>query len=239
MVMSKSKFALADVHSFDKPVPMQAYGKVPQRYIHGGGRSLKQLDSPRDVGPQKFGRFSGYIGVLTSYAQRRDSFLIVSCDSIRQVKACSRRNKMALISVTRLRIRSFLYLPQFMWDTLKTLRQVKRSSGFVGGRLLINAKYVFWTMTVWKDQAAMNAYRTGGAHRNAMPKLLNWCDEAAIVHWTEESADIPVWQTAKEHIVNEGRLSKVNHPSRAQVSNHIPGPEPSRIQSEIKPVLSV
>src|SRR2546425_3432377 len=78
---------------------------------------------------------------------------------------------MALISVTRLRVRSFRYLPQFLWDTFKSMRQVERSSGFLGGRLLVNAKRVFWTMTAWKDEAAMNAYRTGGAHRNAMPKL--------------------------------------------------------------------
>jgi hypothetical protein len=36
-------------------------------------------------------------------------------------------------------------------------------------------------------------------------------------------------------IEKEGRLSKVNHPSPFQVSNDIPGPEPSRIQREIKP----
>jgi heme-degrading monooxygenase HmoA len=146
---------------------------------------------------------------------------------------------MALISVTRLRVRSFIYLPQFLWDTFKSLRQVERSSGFVGGRLLVNAKNVFWTMTVWKDHPAMNAYRTGGAHREAMPKLLNWCSEAAVVHWNHESSDIPVWQEAQQHMEKEGRLSKVSHPSPVQVSNHIPGPEPSRIQRTIKPVPNI
>jgi hypothetical protein len=146
-------------------------------------------------------------------------------------------NKMALISVTRLRVRSFIYLPQFLWDTHKSVRQVERSPGFLGGRLLVNAKKVFWTMTAWTDQAAMNAYRTGGAHRQAMPKLLNWCNEAAVVHWTQESSEIPVWDEAQQHMAKEGKLSKVNHPSPAQVSNHIPGPEPSRIQRELKPRL--
>jgi heme-degrading monooxygenase HmoA len=74
-------------------------------------------------------------------------------------------DKMALISVTRLRVRNFIYLPQFLWDTFKSMRQAERSSGFLGGKLLVNAKNVFWTTTAWKDQAAMNAYRTGGAHR--------------------------------------------------------------------------
>jgi hypothetical protein len=85
----------------------------------------------------------------------------------------------------------------------------------------------------------MNAYRTGGAHRNAMPKLLNWCDEAAVVHWTQESSEVPFWHEAQQHMAKEGKPSKVNHPSFAQVSNHVPGPEPSRIQRKLKPVLKV
>jgi hypothetical protein len=92
-------------------------------------------------------------------------------------------------------------------------------------------------MTAWNDQVAMNTYRTGGAHRRAMPKLLNWCNEAAVVHWTQESSELPSWQEAHRRMVKEGRPSKVNHLSPAQASNHIPGPEPSRIQRTLKPAL--
>jgi hypothetical protein len=142
---------------------------------------------------------------------------------------------MALISVTRLRVRSVIYLPQFFWNTFKSMRQAERSAGFLGGRLLVNAKNVFWTVTIWKDAVAMNAYRTGGAHRRAMPKLLNWCDEAAVVHWTQESSEIPSWQEVHQRMVGEGKPSKVNHPSPDQASKHIPAPEPSRIERILKP----
>jgi hypothetical protein len=142
---------------------------------------------------------------------------------------------MPLISVTRLRVRSFLYLPGFLWDTFKSVRQAERSSGFLGGRLLVNAGFVFWTMTVWEGEAAMNAFRTGGAHRRAMPKLLNWCDEAAVVHWTQHSTEMPAWQQAQLHMAETGKLSKVNHPSAAQASQQIPAPQPSRIARTLKP----
>jgi hypothetical protein len=142
---------------------------------------------------------------------------------------------MPLISVTRLRVRSALYFPQFLWDTMKSVRQVQRSNGFLGGRLLVNATRVFWTMTVWTGDAAMNAYRTGGAHRRVMPKLLNWCDEAAVVHWTQNSAEIPSWPEAHQHMLENGRLSKVNHPSPVQESQQIPAPKPSRIAQTLKP----
>ena len=142
---------------------------------------------------------------------------------------------MPLISVTRLRVRSFLYLPEFLWDTFRSVRQVRRSPGFLGGRLLVNARSVFWTMTAWQDESAMNAYRTGGAHRKAMPKLLNWCDEAAVVHWIQDSAEIPDWQQAQEHMAEKGKLSKVNHPSAVQASQQIPAPRSSRIARTLKP----
>jgi hypothetical protein len=142
---------------------------------------------------------------------------------------------MALISATRLRVRSLIYLPQFFWATFKSMRQAERSIGFLGGRLLVNSKNVFWTVTAWKDEAAMSAYRTSGAHRKAMPKLLNWCNEAAVVHWTQESSEIPFWQEVHQRMADEGRPSKVYHPSPAQESNYIPGPEPSRIERTLKP----
>jgi hypothetical protein len=57
---------------------------------------------------------------------------------------------MVFISVTRLRVRSFIHLPQFFWDTFKSMRQSEHSIGFLGGRLLVNARNVFWTMTTWQ-----------------------------------------------------------------------------------------
>src|SRR4030081_3556281 len=146
---------------------------------------------------------------------------------------------MPLISVTRLRVRSFIFLAQFFWRTFNSMRHHERSSGFLGGRLLVNAKNVFWAMTAWEDQAAMNAYRTGGAHRRAMPKLLNWCNEAAVVHWTQESSEIPFWQEAHQRMAEEGKPSKVNHPTPDQASNRIPAPEPSRIERILKPARKV
>jgi|ERR1039458_766332 heme-degrading monooxygenase HmoA len=142
---------------------------------------------------------------------------------------------MPLISVTRLRVRSWGYIAEFVWQSLRSARQAERSPGFLGGRLLRNPKNVFWTMTAWKDETAMNAFRTAGAHGGVMRKLLHWCDEAAVVHWPQETSDLPSWQEAHGRMVKEGRPSKVNYPSPAQVSNHIPVPEPSRIEMTLTP----
>jgi hypothetical protein len=142
---------------------------------------------------------------------------------------------MAFISVTRLRVRSLRYMPQFIWQTLQSVRHTERASGFLGGRLLREARNAFWTMTAREDEAAMNAFRGSGAHRDAMPKLLDWCDEASVVHWNQETPELPSWLEAHGRMVNEGKRSKVNYPSSAQVANHIAAPLPSRIEGNLKP----
>jgi Domain of unknown function (DUF3291) len=131
---------------------------------------------------------------------------------------------MALISVTRLRVRSVFYLLQFFWHTFKVQRQAKSAPGMLGGRLILEAHLVFWTATVWESEAAMRAFRSSGAHMRAMPKLLDWCDEASYVHWEQESAELPSWAEAHRRMVTEGKLSKVKNPSAAQTAKKFPQP---------------
>lgn len=142
---------------------------------------------------------------------------------------------MALVSVTRLRVRSARYLPLFLWKALKTARQAERTSGFLGGRLLVEAKTVFWTLTAWEDSSAMNVFRTQGSHGGVMPNLLEWCDEASVVHWTQLTDTLPSWQEAHYRMMKEGRPSKVKHPSAAQVAYEIPEPRVGRVERILRP----
>lgn len=131
---------------------------------------------------------------------------------------------MPFISVTRLRIRSIFYLPKFIWYTLKSQRQAERSQGFLNGRLMRDKGNAFWTVTAWKDEAAMRAYRGTGAHMKAMPKLLDWCDEASVVNWEQPGEELPGWAEAHRRMSAEGRMSKVKHPSQAQLEKKIAAP---------------
>jgi hypothetical protein len=143
---------------------------------------------------------------------------------------------MSFISVTRLRVRAWRYLLQFTWQALKTAKQAERAPGFIGGKLLKEAHNAFWTVTAWEDEAAMRAYRNAGAHRVVMPRLLDWCDEAAVAHWNQDGAEIPDWHEAHRRMVESGRRSKVRHPSPAHESFQIPLPCPGRIERKLKPV---
>jgi hypothetical protein len=59
----------------------------------------------------------------------------------------------------------------------------------------------------------MRNFMTSGAHRNVMPKLLDWCDEASVAHWHQTEQDFPSWEEVAHRMRVEGRASKVHHPS--------------------------
>ena len=128
---------------------------------------------------------------------------------------------MALIAVTRLRIRSARFLLPFAWYAWRSLQQARRAPGNLNAMVRKTEGLVFWTLTGWRDEAAMSAYRIAPPHLRAMPKLLHWCDEAALVHWQQDSAELLDWKIAASRMAESGRLSKVNHPSADQKAGRI------------------
>jgi hypothetical protein len=129
-----------------------------------------------------------------------------------------------LSSVTRLRVRSIRFLPAFLWYTFQTQHQVERAPGFVGGRLLVDTKNTYWTLTVWESEKAMKAFRGAGAHARVMSRLPKWCDEAAYAHWSPQDDTIPEWTEAHQRLVAEGRLSRVDHPAPSHTDRQFPSP---------------
>jgi hypothetical protein len=107
---------------------------------------------------------------------------------------------------------------------LRSSLQAKRSSGNLGSRYLNERQLTFWTLSVWESEASMRNFMMSGAHRRAMPKLLDWCEEAALGHWHQEHATLPSWTEAHQQMVSKGRLSKVRNPSPNQLAQRIPPP---------------
>ena len=131
---------------------------------------------------------------------------------------------MPLISITRLRIRRWWFLPRFVLDSLRSAKQASRADGNLHVALLRDKRLTFWTATSWTSEAAMKAFMHAAPHGPVMRKLLDWCDEASLVHWTQEAADLPAWDEAHRRLLRDGRPSKVNHPTPASRTLQFPAP---------------
>lgn len=128
---------------------------------------------------------------------------------------------MAFVSVTRLRLRSVRYLPLFLFDSVQSLEQAKQAPGNFKAVIRAQWGFVFWTMTVWESEAAMRSYMRSGAHGKSMPKLQTWCDEGAIVHWHQDTTELPSWETAEAKMLVNGRLTPLKYPSLAHQQKQI------------------
>lgn len=129
---------------------------------------------------------------------------------------------MPFVSVTRLRVKSMLYLIQFMRANEASVKALKSSAGLIKGKELIDKHLTFWTVTLWENEASMKEFRGSSSHRNAMQHLPLWCNEASYHHWIQEENEYPDWNTIAEKLFTEGRLSKVRNPSKAQTENRFP-----------------
>lgn len=128
-----------------------------------------------------------------------------------------------LVSITRLRIRRFWFLPRFALHTLRINRQIQRSDGFVVGGLAQQRGLAFWTITIWRDESAMRAFRNGGAHGRSMRHLMRWANEASFVHWTQADATMPTAEMIFARLRDDGKLTKLPHASTAQQAGETAG----------------
>lgn len=130
---------------------------------------------------------------------------------------------MPVISITRLRLRSRRFLPGFLWLAVRSQAQARRADGCLAATVRTQKGRVFWTLTAWRDDAALLAYMTSGAHARAMPRLQHWCDEAAVARCTATDAALPTWEEAERRMRESGRPSRVRRPSQAHAAGSTTG----------------
>jgi hypothetical protein len=131
-----------------------------------------------------------------------------------------------VVSITRIRVRSWSYLPAFFIQTMRIAFQAARADGSLAVKLLRDRRNTYWTGTTWSSETSMKAFMHAKPHGPTMRSLLEWCDEAALVSWTQTGAELPSWEEAHKRIQQDGRRSKVNHPSAAHTAHVFPAPAP-------------
>jgi hypothetical protein len=133
-----------------------------------------------------------------------------------------------LVSVTRLKVEVLAARPGLRREGVPVGLSSEASPGNLAVEILREANNnTFWTCTAWVDENAMKAFMLAGVHRDAMKRLLDWCDEASVVHWIQDAAELPSWDESHRRMREEGRRSKVNFPSADHVAFRI-APIPTR-----------
>jgi hypothetical protein len=74
---------------------------------------------------------------------------------------------------------------------------------------------------MWNDEKSMRSFVGQSPHREVIPKLSAWCDEASVAHWTQESGSMPEWEAATRVLIESGRLLRVARPSEAHKEGQI------------------
>lgn len=134
---------------------------------------------------------------------------------------------MPLVSVTRFRSRSIVFLPLFALHANRAMGQARKADGLLSGAVQRQTDGAFWTMSVWRDERAMHAYVASGAHRSAMPHLRDWAVEASVVRWDADSPALPAWEEAVRRMRETGRASKLRHPGPDHAARTYPDADTS------------
>ena len=131
---------------------------------------------------------------------------------------------MAIIVVTRLRLKDPALLDDFFTDAVAALEQAQKSDGNLGVDALGDANNAWWTVTSWRERRQMHSYVRSEPHQTIRSHLDRYCDEATFVAWEQDSPDLPDWQTNWRHLTADGHAAELSAASPANQTRDFPAP---------------
>ena len=131
---------------------------------------------------------------------------------------------MAVIVVTRLRLRDPALLDEFFTAAVAAIEQAQKSAGNLGADALADADNAWWSVSAWQGRGPMRAFVDSEPHRGISQRLDHFCDEATFVDWEQASPDLPDWQTSWGHITADGKAAELTRPSDANQTRAFPPP---------------
>jgi hypothetical protein len=131
---------------------------------------------------------------------------------------------MPVIVVTRLRLKDPALLDEFFTDAVAAIEQAQKSEGNLGADALADADNAWWSVSAWTGRDPMRAFVGNQPHLTIKGRLDHYCDEATFVDWEQDSADLPDWQTSYQHLIADGRVASLTHPSDANQTRAFPPP---------------
>ena len=129
---------------------------------------------------------------------------------------------MAVIVVTRLRLKDPAILDEFFIDAVAAIEQAQKSEGNLGADALADTDNARWSVSSWQARGPMQAFVDSEPHRTITTRLDHYCDEATFVDWEQDSPDLPDWQTNWRHITADGQVAELTDASPANQTRGFP-----------------
>jgi quinol monooxygenase YgiN len=108
------------------------------------------------------------------------------------------------VSVTRLRLRRWRDTPAFLRAALRLRRDLAREPGAVTLGLAAQPwARTYWTLSAWRDEAALQAYVRSPGHAAAMRRFRPVMTDATSARWTREGGR-PSWDEARRRVADAG-----------------------------------
>jgi len=131
---------------------------------------------------------------------------------------------MAVIVVTRLRLKDPALLDEFFIDAVAAIEQAQKSDGNLGVDALADADNAWWSVSAWGERRPMLSYVRSEPHQTIRSKIDHYCDEATFVDWEQDSPALPDWPTNWRHLVADGLAAELTQPSAAHQTRDFPAP---------------
>ncbi|WP_377268470.1 DUF3291 domain-containing protein [Peterkaempfera sp. SMS 1(5)a] len=108
----------------------------------------------------------------------------------------------AVVLATRLGLHPARSLPLFLLAALALRRRVLAAEGALGVSLAAELRSgTLWTLSAWRDHAALDAFVRGGPHVDAMRRFRRRTVSPVFISWTLPDTDLPVdWEEARRRV---------------------------------------
>ena len=103
-----------------------------------------------------------------------------------------------IIVATELHVKSFWKFIPFVRNSIRSTKQAKDADGCLHVWVGNKGWRIGFTLTAWKDRAAMLQYRNTGPHKVAMQRISKLSKQYKTLVWEAEA--VPDWKTAKEKL---------------------------------------
>jgi quinol monooxygenase YgiN len=114
-------------------------------------------------------------------------------------------NYAALLSY--LSLKSYWRVPLFLFYTAQVAKQLASARGLLGYSVLTRPlSKSFWTLSAWKDDAALRAFVERSPHVRIMTALAPHMDQTKFLRWTVKGSQLPLpWDDALRRFADNSR----------------------------------